>query len=61
MLLTNDLPRKNERNVRLMSESQDPIDLYNMLYDLNEQHGYGHEVYNDASIKHHKMMQAKKK
>jgi hypothetical protein len=26
-----------------VSESQDPIDLYNMLYDLNEKHGYSHE------------------
>lgn len=33
------------------SESQDPIDLYNMLYDLNERHGYGHEAYDDLGHK----------
>ncbi|KAA2239584.1 hypothetical protein F0L74_25665 [Chitinophaga agrisoli] len=31
--------------VRWVAESQNPVTLYNMLYDLNEKHGYGHEVY----------------
>lgn len=29
-----------------VSQSQDPIELYNMLWELNEKHGYGHEKYN---------------
>src|SRR5579863_6344520 len=37
-----------------ISESQDPIDLYNMIYDLNEKHGYGHEIYDETSIKFQK-------
>lgn len=32
------------------SESQNPIDLYNMLYDLNEKYNYGHEVYDKTSV-----------
>jgi hypothetical protein len=28
-----------------VSESQNPVDLYEMLYDLNEKHNYGHENY----------------
>ncbi len=43
------------------AKSQNPVDLYNMLYDLNERHGYGHEVYDDTSIKHHKAMKEKNK
>ncbi len=33
-----------------VSESQNPVDLYNMLYELNEKHGYGHEIYDKTSI-----------
>lgn len=33
-----------------VSESLNPIDLFNMLYDLNEKHGYGHELYDQTSI-----------
>jgi len=36
---------------RWVSESQNPIDLYNSLYDLNEKHGYGHELYDSSSGK----------
>lgn len=43
------------------SESQDPVDLYNMLYDLNERHGYGHEIYDDTSIKHQIAVKEKNK
>ncbi|MBS1597260.1 MAG: hypothetical protein JST75_03480 [Bacteroidetes bacterium] len=45
---------------RWVSESQDPIDLYNMIYDLNEKHGYGHEVYDETSIKFQKQFQKEK-
>lgn len=37
-----------------VSASLNPVDLYNMLYDLNEKYGYGHEVYDETSIKHQK-------
>lgn len=33
-----------------VSESQNPFDLYNALYDLNEKHNYGHEVYDKTSV-----------
>jgi hypothetical protein len=29
--------------------SQNPFTLYNALYELNEKHGYGHEVYDDTA------------
>lgn len=35
-----------------VSESQVPFDLYNMLYDLNERHGYGHEDYDKTTVKY---------
>ena len=44
-----------------VSESQNPIDLYNMLYDLNEKHGYGHEIYDDTSKKYQKAVRENKK
>ncbi|MGN6196724.1 MAG: hypothetical protein ACTHOB_17420 [Ginsengibacter sp.] len=43
-----------------VSQSQDPIDLYNMLYHLNEKHNYGHEIYDDTSKKHIKVMKERK-
>lgn len=36
-----------------VSESQVPFDLYHMLYELNEKHNYGHEVYDKTSVKYH--------
>lgn len=42
------------------SQSQNPFDLYTELYNLNEKHGYGHEVYDDTSIKHQKEIQKQK-
>jgi hypothetical protein len=39
-----------------VSESQNPMDLYNMLYNLNEKHGYGHENYDDTAISFSKAM-----
>ena len=35
--------------VRWVSESQNPFALYHMLYELNEKHGYGHEVYDKTT------------
>lgn len=35
-----------------VSESQVPLDLYHMLYGLNEKHGYGHEEYDKTSLKY---------
>ena len=32
-----------------VSTSQNPNDLYFMIYDLNEKHGYGHENYDSTS------------
>jgi hypothetical protein len=37
-----------------VSESQNPVDLYNMIYDLSERHGDGHEIYDETSVKFHK-------
>jgi hypothetical protein len=36
-----------------VSESQVPIDLYHALYELNENHRYGHEEYDKTSVKYH--------
>jgi ATP-dependent exoDNAse (exonuclease V) beta subunit len=35
--------------VNWASTSQNPFTLYNALYELNEKHGYGHEVYDDSA------------
>lgn len=40
--------------LKWVSESQKPIELYNMLYELNEKHGYGHESYDKTSISYDK-------
>lgn len=37
------------------SESQNPFDIYQKLYNLNEKHGYGHEIYDKTSLKYQKM------
>lgn len=42
-----------------VTESQNPVDLYTMIYELNEKHGYGHEVYDDTSKKHEKVFRKK--
>lgn len=42
------------------SQSQNPIDLYNMLYDLNEKHNYGHEIYDKTSVSFQKNKRAVK-
>jgi hypothetical protein len=36
--------------LKWLTESQKPIELYNMLYDLNEKYGYGHEAYDNTNI-----------
>jgi hypothetical protein len=36
--------------VNWASTSQNPFTLYNALYELNEKHGYGHEVYDDTTL-----------
>lgn len=45
---------------KLVSEwavtSQDPMDLYQKLYDLNEKYGYGHQKYDDTSSSFNKAM-----
>lgn len=43
------------------STSGNPFDLYMELYNLNEKHGYGHEVYDDSSKKFQKEFQKKNK
>ena len=42
------------------SQSQNPIDLYNRLYDLNEKHNYGHEIYDKTSVSFQKNKRAVK-
>jgi hypothetical protein len=37
--------------VTWVSTSQNPSDLYQVFYDLNEKNGYGHEVYDLSSVK----------
>jgi hypothetical protein len=32
-----------------VSTSQDPVDLYQRIYDLNDKHGYSHQHYDDTS------------
>lgn len=34
-----------------VATSQSPIDLYSSLYDLNDKHNYGHEVYDKSTSK----------
>lgn len=41
-----------------VSESQNPFTLYNLLYELNEKHGYGHEVYDKTTVGFAKAMRA---
>lgn len=36
--------------IKWVAESQNPYTLYTQLFELNEKHGYGHEVYDDTSI-----------
>ncbi len=47
--------------LKWVSESQDPIELYSMLYDLNEKYGYGHERYDDTSVKTERVIKRMKK
>lgn len=37
--------------IKWVSESQNPTDLYQTLYDLNDKHQYGHEDYDKTAIK----------
>ncbi len=37
--------------IKWVAESQNPFSLYNMLYDLNEKHGYGHEEYDGSALR----------
>jgi len=43
-----------EVTTQWVSESQNSVDLYNMIYDLNERHGDGHEIYDETSVKFNK-------
>lgn len=36
--------------IQWVAETRNPFKLYNMLYDLNEKHGYGHEAYDGTSL-----------
>lgn len=36
--------------IKWVTESQNPFTLYMMLFELNEKHGYGHEVYDGTAI-----------
>lgn len=40
--------------------SQDPVDLYQRLYDLNEKYNYGHQEYDDTSKSFERMMSERK-
>jgi hypothetical protein len=33
-----------------VAKSQNPFTLYNLLYELNEKHGYGHEAYDETTL-----------
>lgn len=46
-------PRMNEMLdiiLKWVSESQNPFDLYNRLYELNDKLGYGHENYDATTL-----------
>ena len=43
-----------------VSESQDPINLYDLLWELNEKHKYGHEQYDETSVDNSKIRRKKK-
>jgi hypothetical protein len=36
--------------------TQDPVDLYQRLYDLNEKYNYGHQEYDESSKSWHRIM-----
>jgi hypothetical protein len=36
--------------INWVSTSQNPFNLYTALYELNEKHGYGHEVYDGTTL-----------
>ena len=36
--------------INWVSTSQNPFTLYNILYELNEKNGYGHEAYDDTTL-----------
>jgi hypothetical protein len=36
--------------------TQDPVDLYQRLYDLNEKYNYGHQMYDETSLSFHNAM-----
>lgn len=42
--------------VKWVGESQNPFDIFREFYNLNERHGYGHEVYDDSTAKVAKAM-----
>lgn len=42
------------------TSSQNPFDLYTEMYNLNERHGYGHEVYDDTAKKFEKAKKGNK-
>lgn len=46
--------------VKWVAESQNPFTLYNMLYDLNEKHGYGHEAYDGSALRFAQAMRTMK-
>lgn len=36
--------------IRWVAESQNPFDIYREFYELNDRHGYGHEVYDKTAL-----------
>lgn len=40
--------------------TQDPVDLYQRIYDLNDKHNYGHQQYDDSSKGFHVAMNVSK-
>ncbi|KIA92484.1 hypothetical protein OA93_23420 [Flavobacterium sp. KMS] len=43
-----------------VSMTQDPVDLYQRIYDLNDKYNYGHRQYDDSSKDFHKAMSESK-
>jgi len=43
--------------IRWISESKNPFKLYQLFYELNEKHGYGHEEYDKSTLSVAKAMQ----
>ncbi len=57
MTYNEDMTRMVELVAEWVMTSQDPVDLYKAIYELNESLGFGHQSYDDTSPGFHREMQ----